>query len=397
MSRCCQSISYVRSDIAAACATDFAGLLRLARTLIAPILMAVSCHESSAQAADAPRAPMESAASTEQAREIDAMLSRYLKPDRPGAAIIVTRDGLPVFRKAYGVSNQERNVALEPEMALRAGSLTKQFTAAAIMLLVEQGKLALSDELGKYLANFPTSPTPVTIEHLLTHTSGIRNYTAFPDFRARMTMPVGVSEAITLFKDSKLEFKAGDRFAYSNSNYFLLGAIIEHVSGMPYPVFMEKAVFRPLQLDHTIIETDASARAPTLGYTRLLRRTAPAAPYSMSWPYAAGALRTTVDDLARWSEATANGKLLTPASWQRMSSSYRLAGGAATGYGYGWFVRTVGGRSVIEHSGEIGGFSAALMQFPKERLCIAILANSDALDPAPDALAEKIAALVLRR
>lgn len=347
-------------------------------------------------AADAPPAQAQDDGAAERVRAIDAMLQRYLKPGVPGAVVLVTDHGTPLFRKAYGLAKVSENVALDPGMSLRVGSITKQFTAAAIMLLAEQGKLAPSDKVGQYLPAFAAADSSVTIEHLLTHTSGIRNYTELPHFVERMNSDVSVEDAIAFFKDAKPEFAQGDRFAYSNSNYFLLGAIIERVSGMPYADFMARNVFEPLQLTHTRIETGA-APADVIGYTQERRKVTVSPDYSMRWPYAAGALRTSVDDLALWDQAIVHGKLLKPESWQRMATSYRLHGIRATGYGYGFFIRSIRGKAAIEHGGDIGGFSADMMRFPQEEIFIAVLANNDAGDPPPDELAAKIAALVLPR
>ncbi|MBC3879612.1 beta-lactamase family protein [Undibacterium sp. FT79W] len=363
--------------------------------LIIGLTLFGTCATSQA-AADALPAPAQDDDTAERVRAIDAMLQRYLKPGVPGAVVLVTDHRTPLFRKAYGLAKVSENVALDPGMSLRVGSITKQFTAAAIMLLVEQGKLALSDKVGQYLPAFAGADSPVTIEHLLTHTSGIRNYTELPHFIERMNSDVSVEDGIAFFKDAKPEFAPGDRFAYSNSNYFLLGAIIEHVSGMPYADFMARNVFEPLQLTHTRIET-AATPADVVGYTQERRKVTVSPEYSMRWPYAAGALRTSVDDLALWDQAIVHGKLLKPESWQRMVTSYRLHGIRATGYGYGFFVRSIRNKAAIEHGGDIGGFSADMMRFPQEEIFITVLANNDAGDPTPDELVAKIAAIVLPR
>jgi len=363
--------------------------------LIIGMTLLGACATSQA-AADALPAHTRDDGTAERVRAIGAMLQRYLKPGVPGAVVLVTDHGTPLFRKAYGLAKVSENVALDPGMSLRVGSITKQFTAAAIMLLAEQGKLALSDKVVQYLPAFAGADSPVTIEHLLTHTSGIRNYTELPHFADRMNLDVSVEDGIAFFKDAEPEFAPGDRFAYSNSNYFLLGAIIERVSGMPYADFMARNVFEPLHLTHTRIETGA-ASADVIGYTQERRKVTVSPDYSMCWPYAAGALRTSVDDLALWDQAIVHGKLLQPESWQRMATSYRLHGIRATGYGYGFFIRSIRGKAAIEHGGDIGGFSADMMRFPQEEIFIAVLANNDAGDPAPGELAAKVAALVLPR
>ena len=332
-----------------------------------------------------------------RAQEIDSMLLKYFAPGEPGATVIVSQRGAILFRKAYGLANIEMNMPLRPEMSLRTGSVTKQFTAAAIMLLVEQGRLSVSDEIGKYFPQYPEQARHVTIEHLLTHTSGIRNYTEIAQFGAAMTKDVSVDEAIAFFNEVPLQFQPGQRFSYSNSNYFLLGAIIEKVSGMRYPDFMQQQIFQPLQMQSTVIETSTSPVSSVYGYTQDRNGIANVTRYSMDWPFAAGALRTNVDDLVRWDVAITKEMLLRRESWDRMATEYTLNGGGRTGYGYGWFMRKLSGSFALEHGGDIGGFSADTWRFPKEELFVAVLTNNDSHEPAADSIAEKIAKILLRR
>jgi CubicO group peptidase (beta-lactamase class C family) len=332
-----------------------------------------------------------------RAQEIDSMLSKYFAPGEPGATVIVSQRGAILFRKAYGLANIEMNMPLRPEMSLRTGSVTKQFTAAAIMLLIEQGRLSVSDEIGKYFPQYPEQARHVTIEHLLTHTSGIRNYTELAHFGAAMTKDVSVDEAIAFFSEVPMQFQPGQRFSYSNSNYFLLGAIIEKVSGMRYSDFMQQQIFQPLQMRSTVVETSTSPVSSVVGYTQGRKGVARVNHYSMNWPFSAGALRTSVDDLVRWDSAITTGKLLGRVSWDSMAKDRPLNGGSHTGYGYGWFIRSLGGSHALEHGGDIGGFSADTWRFPKEELFVAVLTNNDSHEPAADSIAEKIAKILLRR
>jgi CubicO group peptidase (beta-lactamase class C family) len=310
--------------------------------------------------------------------------------------VIVSQHGVILFRKAYGLANVDTNEPLRPELPLRTGSVTKQFTAAAIMLLLEQGKLSLGDEIGKYFPAYPEHSRHVTIEHLLTHTSGIRNYTELPNFGAVLTKDVSVNDAIAFFKDFPPQFQPGSRFSYSNSNYFLLGAIIEKVSGMRYADFIRQQIFLPLRMDSTEIESAASLVATAVGYTQDRKTIAGVPYYSMSWPFSAGALRTSVDDLVLWDNAIRAGALLKRESWDRMAADYKLVSGRYTGYGYGWFIRRLAGSNALQHGGDIGGFSADTWRFPKEAIYIAVLSNNDSHEPAPDAIAERIAKIILR-
>jgi CubicO group peptidase (beta-lactamase class C family) len=338
----------------------------------------------------------EAAASYVHANEIDEMLSTYFKPSQPGATVIVSQRGVILFRKAYGLANTETKVPLRPELALRTGSITKQFTAAAIMMLAEQGKLSLADELGSHLPNYPEHGRHITIENLLTHTSGIRNYTELPQFGSLLAKDVSVDDAIAFFKGAPIQFQPGQGFSYSNTNYFLLGAIIEKVSGISYQAFMQQQIFQPLQMHSTEIESAASPVATAIGYTQGRNGINKVPYYSMSWPFAAGAMRTSVDDLVRWDNAIRIGALLRRESWERMAKDFTLSDGSHTGYGYGWFIRKLRGNDALEHGGDIGGFSADTWRFPKEQMFIAVLANSDSHEPAPDTIAEKIAKIILR-
>lgn len=331
-----------------------------------------------------------------QAQEIDAMLLKYFSAKEPGATIVITRHGSILLRKSYGLADTATSQSLRPELSLRTGSLTKQFTAAAIMLLVEQGALSVTDEIEKFLPDYPRHGRHITIEQLLTHTSGIANYTELPTFSAVMRSDVSVEDAIAFFSKIPLRFQPGRRFSYSNSNYFLLGAIIEKVSGESYPEFMRQKIFLPLHMESTVIESSTSTPSMALGYTRGRKGMVSVPNYSMTWPFAAGALRTTVDDLVRWDSAIAAGLVLQRASWDRMAVNTTLPGGGRTGYGYGWFVRRFAGSDGLEHGGDISGFSAALWRFPTEEIFIAVLANSDSHEPAPDVVAEKIAKFLLR-
>ncbi|MGH9843739.1 MAG: serine hydrolase domain-containing protein, partial [Blastocatellia bacterium] len=178
--------------------------------------------------------------------EIDEMLAKEFKANEPGAAAIVVKDGKVVFRKGYGMANMEFGIPIEPDMIFRIGSVTKQFTAVATLMLAEQGKLSLSDEITKFLPDYPTQDRKITVEHLLTHTSGIVSYTGMPEWRPQMRKDVSLDEMIAVFKDKPMEFVPGERWNYNNSGYVLLGAVIEKASGMKYADFVEKNIFAPL-------------------------------------------------------------------------------------------------------------------------------------------------------
>lgn len=308
----------------------------------------------------------------------DSILAPHFDQHSPGASVIVTKRGRVLFRKAYGLANIEQDIPLQADDLFRAGSLTKQFTAAAVILLAQEGKLALSDPITRYLQDYPTHGQVITIEHLLTHSSGIRDYVGMPGFVENMTKDKSVNELIAGFKDEPIQFTPGSKFAYSNSGYVLLGAIIERVRGLPYHEFMARNIFIPLGMKATAVdgyERDAWAArgSRVLGYRR--GDTAPL--ISASQAYAAGSLVTNVDDLARWDAAITDGKLLKPDNWRRMFSRYHLSGGELTKYGYGWFLSSRAGHTTAEHGGLTSGFSSYVLRMPQEGVYVAILTNND--------------------
>jgi CubicO group peptidase (beta-lactamase class C family) len=330
------------------------------------------------------------------AARIDASIASFYKDDAPGATIIVVKDGQTVFRKAYGMADVARHEPLTPDTALRIGSITKQFTSTAILMLAEEGKLSLDDELTKFLPDYPTQGRKITIEHLLTHTSGIASFTNKPDYVANMTRDVTVGQMIDTFKNDPLEFDAGSRWRYNNSGYFLLGAIIEKVSGQTYASFLQQRIFTPLGMTHTAYEGhDRSPVKHALGYSAGADGYRPAAQLSMTQPFAAGALVSTVDDLARWDAAVSSGKLLKAASWQRAFTPYRLTTGKSTDYGYGWQIGTLRGAQQIAHSGGINGFRSYALRLPAEHVYVAVLSNTDSGVPSPDGPAMKAAAIAI--
>lgn len=326
----------------------------------------------------------------------DAALARYFKADGPGAVVLVTKDGKTVFRKAYGLADMSRKIKLDPAAQLRIGSITKQFTAVAILMLAEEGRLSLDDGITRHLPAFPARGRKITIEHLLTHTGGVPNFTGKPSFVPNMAKEVTVEGMIDSFKNDPLLSPPGTKFAYTNSGYFLLGAIIEKVSGMPYARFLEQRIFIPLGMLDTAHDGHAKGKAlRAVGYTSGGPGFEVAPPIAMSQIYAAGGLVSTVDDLARWDSAISSGRLLKASSWKRAFTPYKLTNGTSTGYGYGWGTSKVQGSPTIEHGGGINGFTSFAMRLPREKVFVAVLSNSDNGLTAPEAIAVRAAAIAI--
>lgn len=330
------------------------------------------------------------------AARLDAAIAPCFQPAAPGAALIVTRDGQTVIRTAYGSADLDAALALNADMAFRLGSITKQFTAAAILLLARQGMLSLCDDFRKFVPGFPDKGHAITIEHLLTHTSGIPSFTDDPDYDTNKAIDRTVAQMIATFQDAPLQFVPGTRFDYNNSGYFLLGAVIEKISGQRYADFLASAIFEPLGMKHTAYE--GAAREPVVqakGYTSVDGGFVPHEPLSMTQPYAAGSLVSTVDDMARWDAAISRGELLDPAGWNLAFTSYRLTDGSATGYGFGWEIGALKGSPVVWHGGCVEGFTTSAIRLPGEKVYVAVLSNSDFGLAEADLLAIKAAAIAI--
>jgi CubicO group peptidase (beta-lactamase class C family) len=330
-------------------------------------------------------------APTARAEDLTSKFETYMdasgKVDRFSGSVLVSRDGETLFSRGYGLANAEHQVPNTPQTKFRLGSITKQFTAMAILILHEQGKLQLDDPVGKYLDDAPKAWEGVTIHHLLTHTSGVPSYTSDPEYRKKMMMPETVGSMIARFKDKPLNFKPGEKFEYSNSGYFLLGAVIEKVSGEGYEAFLKKAIFDPLGMkdtgyDHprTVLPSRAS------GYTRTGEGLENAEYLDMAQPYAAGSLYSTVEDLAKWDRALADGKLIGKESYATMYTPVK------NDYAYGWAVTTRSGRKEVGHGGGINGFATQINRYPDQKVCVVALCN--VLPSNPGRVARDLAAIV---
>lgn len=369
---------------------------RIARILAITAALLIPAFSAQYAGAQSPATATVSTNDADIAAKIDAVLAPHFKLNEPGATVIVTRDGKPVFRKAYGMANIELGVPMRPEMSLRLGSITKQFTAVAILMLADRGKLSIDDDITKHLPDYPTQGRKITIEHLLVHTSGIKSYTGMPGYGAGMRADKTVQQMIDTFKNEPFDFEPGDRYQYNNSGYFLLGAIIEKVSGMTYADFIAKNIFEPLGMKNSGYD-DPSQIVPNRaeGYTRRGGQIRHAAYLSMTQPYAAGSLRASVDDLALWDAAIAAGKLLKPETWKRAFTPNKPTKADSAGYAYGWFIREIQGHPAVEHGGAINGFNTYAVRLPQDKVYVAILGNEDAMQVSRSFLGEKIAAIAV--
>ncbi len=298
----------------------------------------------------------------------------------PGVSLAVVRDGRIAKLHSYGLANVELNVPVANGTVFEIGSITKQFTGAAIMMLVEEGKIGLDEKIGKYLAGVPEAWSSVTIRHLLTHSSGIQNYLLVPGLFEETARPGQSHDDIArLFftRLQQLEFQPGETWAYSNSAYILLGNIIEKASGKSYWEFLDERIFRPLAMGASrSSEPAAIIRGRAAGYewTGNSLKNRPALTENA---YGAGAIVSTAGDLAKWDAALYGEKLLKRRSLDQMWTPARAAGGAIApfNYGFGWFVDTYHGHRVVAHTGGTPGFSSAIYRFTDFKLTVILLTN----------------------
>ncbi len=330
------------------------------------------------------------------ATAINEILTQTYKSNEPGASVVVVKDGKVIFRKGYGMANLELGVPVEPDMIFRLGSVTKQFTAVAILMLAEQGKLSLDEDITKFLPDYPAKTQRVTVEQLLNHTSGIKSYTSLPEWLLMWRKDTELNELIGLFKDKPTDFAPGERWSYNNSGYVLLGAIIEKASGQSYQDFIEKNIFQRLGMAHSFYDNTARVipRRVT-GYSKGKDGYINAPYLSMTQPHAAGALAPSVDDLALWDAALYTDKLVKQETLKRAWTPAKLTNGKLTHYGFGWAMNSYEGHTVIEHGGGINGFSTYALRMPDDRVFVAALTNKDSGGPGPARVVLKIAALTV--
>jgi CubicO group peptidase (beta-lactamase class C family) len=326
--------------------------------------------------------------------EFDKMLSAQFKPGETGCAAIVAVKGEIIYKKAFGMADLELNVPMQPDMIFRVGSITKQFTAIAILQLMEQGKLSLQDDITRFIPDYPTQAYKITIEHLLTHTSGIKSYTGVPDFQKYIKEDLSPAEAIDKFKNLPMEFAPGTKWNYNNSGFFLLGYIIEKASGKTYAEYIEENLFKPAGMTNSLYGNDKIIlRNRASGYQPDGDKTVNAGYLSMLLPYAAGSIMSTVEDLYRWNRALISYKIVKKETLDKAFTEYKLSDGKGTSYGYGWFLRQLQGSPTIEHGGAINGYLCNALYLPGEDIFVAVFSNSTG--KSADMVSTKMAALAL--
>src|SRR3984957_17979708 len=255
---------------------------------------------------------------------MEQVVQSYVSDKQFMGSVLVARGETVVLDKGYGFANLEWNIPNTPTTKFRLGSITKQFTAASILLLEERGKLKTDDPVKKYMADAPAAWDKVTIYNLLTHTSGIANFTSFPDYASTETAPTTPEKLVARFRDKPLEFQPGEKWNYSNSGYVLLGYLIEKISGTPYAQFVQENIFAPLEMRDSGYDSSAAIiKHRASGYTPSDKGPVHAGYIDMSIPFSAGSLYSTTHDLLRWEQGLFGGKLLSAASLKKMTTPFK--------------------------------------------------------------------------
>ncbi len=297
----------------------------------------------------------------------------------PGVSLAVVKDGKPVIVKGYGLANMEHNVPVKPETIFQSGSVGKQFTSMAVMILVEEGKIGLDEKISKYLGDVPASWAKMTIRHLLTHTSGMTDYSPTFDFRRDYTE----AEILKMAKEVPVAFAPGEKWQYSNLGYVTLGIIVGKVSGRFYGDFLQERVFKPLGMTTARVISEADIVPNRSAGYRLVKGELK----NQEWvspsvnSTADGALYLTALDMMKWDDALTSGKLISKSGYEALWKPVKLNSGKDHSYGFGWTVKSVNGSRVIEHGGAWQGFKSHIARYPDEKLTVIMFANLENMDP----------------
>lgn len=318
-----------------------------------------------------------------------------LKPDGPGVTVLVARGDQLLYKGARGMASVELGVPMQPDQLMRIGSVTKQFAAAALLKQIDAGKAALGDPVAKFLPDYPDGGR-ITLLQLLNHSSGIRSYTGIPGYMDNpIRRDLGTAELIKEFKDQPVDFQPGEKWAYNNSGYVLVGAVIEAISGKSWHQTIDELLLKPAGIASVHYPAgDRLFKGMAQGYTlNSQREVAPAGLLSMTQPHAAGALIANTEGLWRWNQALHGGRLISPASYEQMTTPVTPA--KAFNYGLGIGRSSLRGQPMLTHGGSIHGFVSMLNYLPQSGTTVVVLRNSDGPGFALETVARKLAAFAI--
>ena len=336
---------------------------------------------------------------TDPASKIDKTLNFFTERESFTGVVLVARNGEVLLSQGYGLADRDKNLPNTPQTKYRLGSITKQFTAMAILMLQAQNKLKVQDPVCRYIPECPAMWQDITIHHLLTHTSGIPDFTDFPDYETTQATPSSPLQTIARFKNWPLDFKPGEKWSYSNSGYIVLGYIIEQASGQSYETFLQQNIFGPVQMKNTGYDHNDGSLAT--GYTGFYDHWEKAAYTDMTIPYAAAGLYSTIEDLYRWDQVLYREQLISQDLLNLMFTAQARTPISSLGYGYGWFVGKMNNHQVVSHgdgilnsaaesrsytsnsgngpkgNNDIEGFATEIRRYTDDRVTIIILSNRD--------------------
>lgn len=315
-------------------------------------------------------------------QKIDSLiLSEFKESDGPGGVFMVAQKGKPVYQKAFGMANLELDAKLNINSVFQIGSMTKQFTATAILMLEEQGKLKVSDPISKYIPSYPNGNN-ITIHHLLTHTSGIKDFTKMKTIAYIAQKEMTPEEMVNFFKNEPVDFAPGQKFDYNNSGYVVLGYIIELTSGETYEDFIRKNIFDKIGMTNSYYATDRKIiKNRAYGYHKKSYGYVNKTVINFSVPFASGSLMSTLDDMLKWQNALNKNLLLNSKNEMKAFTKYKLNDGKEIEYGYGWHLKSINGTATREHGGSVFGFKSMAVYIPSEDIYVLGFGNCDCNSP----------------
>ena len=324
----------------------------------------------------------------------DSLIDSQYKMTEPGGVVLVAKKGNILYERAFGMANMELGVPMKKDMVFCIASITKQFTAVAVLNLIEKGKLSLQDTVGKFLPEYPEAMKKITVEQLLAHTSGVPNAKDISSLRAVGRGWLSADQVMATFKDQPLDFTPGTAWAYSNSGYQLLGYIIEKVTGMPYAEYMDKNILEFAGMNHSFYGNDMKLvpnRASSYVYSRWGIENAVNGNVQIA--FAAGAIQSTATDMLKWYQALLSNKFIRKETLMKAWSKSTLTNGKKTDYGQGWFIGELNGSRTVEHGGNMGGFMGHVIYMPDEEVLVVVLFNFRG--KLPELLATDIAGITI--
>lgn len=314
--------------------------------------------------------------------QIDSLIVKeFNDKNGPGGVFMVAKKGKPVYLKAFGKANLELDAAMATDNVFQIGSMTKQFTAIAILMLEEQGKLKTEDLVSKYIPDYPHGDK-ITLHHLLTHISGIKDFTKIKSLSEIAQKEMSARMMVDFFKNEPADFTPGEKFEYNNSGYVLLGYLIELVSGEKYEDFIKKHIFDKIGMSQSGYASDRKL-IPKRAYGYHLKKQGYVNKTLISYsvPFASGALQSTAGDLLKWQNALQQNILLNGEIAKKAFKKYKLNNGEELSYGYGWHIRDIEGEKTREHGGSIFGFKSMAVYFPEQDIYVLGLSNCDCNSP----------------